>query len=266
MAKWLPFVKSGPTVAVVRLNGMIAAAGRGNALNDAGLAPILERAFRRGKPKAVALVINSPGGSPVQSSLIAARIRRLARERNVRVYAFTEDVAASGGYWLACAADEIWVDAASIVGSIGVVSAGFGFSDFIARHGVERRVHTSGRSKSMLDPFRAEKPEDIARLNAWQEQIHDTFIDHVRSRRGTRLADDPDLFTGDIWIGDKAVELGLADGVGHVVPKMKEVFGDKVRLLPYGRRKGLLSRIGVALAADALGAVEERGLFARFGL
>lgn len=266
MVKWLPFLKSGPRVAVLRLNGMIAAAGRGAALNDAGTAQMIERAFRRGKPRAVALVINSPGGSPVQSSLIAARIRRLAEEKDVKVYAFTEDVAASGGYWLATAGDEIWVDPSSIVGSIGVVSAGFGFQDLIAKHGVERRVHTSGRSKSMLDPFRAEKPEDVDRLRGWQEEIHETFIAHVQARRGARLSDDPELFTGNIWIGRRAVEVGLADGIGHVVPKMKEVFGDKVRFLTYGRKRGLLSRIGARIAGDALGALHERSLYARFGL
>lgn len=266
MAKWLPLFKSGPKVAVIRLNGMIAAGNRGNALNDAGTAQMIEKAFRRGKPRAVVLVVNSPGGSPVQSSLIAARIRRLAKEKDVKVYAFTEDVAASGGYWLACAGDEIWVDPSSIVGSIGVVSAGFGFQDFIARHGVERRVHTSGRSKSMLDPFREEKPEDIERLKAWQEQIHETFISYVQDRRGSRLTDDPDLFTGNVWVGPKAVEVGLADGIGHAVPKMKEIFGDKVRFIPYGKKKGLFARVSMRLFDDAQTAVEERGLFARFGL
>ena len=266
MIRWNPFRKSAPKVAVLRLNGVIASGSRGNALNDAGLAPLVERAFKRGKPDAVALVINSPGGSPVQSSLIAARIRRLAAEKSVKVYAFTEDVAASGGYWLACAADEIWVDPSSVVGSIGVIYSSFGFHDLIAKHGVERRVHTSGRSKSMLDPFRPEKPEDIEKLKGWQEQIHETFIDYVRDRRGARLGEDPDLFTGNVWIGARAVEAGLADGVAHIVPKMKELFGDKVRFMVYGKKRGLLARFGVHLAEDALSAIEERGAFARFGL
>ncbi|WP_172299488.1 S49 family peptidase [Pseudoruegeria sp. HB172150] len=266
MRNWFPFLNSGPKVAVVRLTGMIASGNRGNALNDAGLAPMIERAFRKGKPDAVALVINSPGGSPVQSSLIAARIRRLAAEKNVKVYAFTEDVAASGGYWLACAADEIWIDPSSIVGSIGVVYSGFGFQDLIARYGVERRVHTAGKSKSMLDPFREEKPEDIEKLKGWQDQIHDSFIDYVKDRRGARLADEPDLFTGNVWIGEKAVDVGLADGVGHLVPKMKDVFGEKVRFIPYAKKKGLFSRLSGQVADNALGVMEERGLFARFGL
>ena len=166
MRRFIPFLKSPPLVAVVRLQGMIAAGGRAASLSDATLAPVIERAFRKGRPRAVALVINSPGGSPVQSSLIAARVRRLAADKKIPVHAFVEDLAASGGYWLATAADDIWLDPASLVGSIGVISAGFGFADLLTRHGIERRVHTAGASKSFMDPFRAEKPEDVARLQA----------------------------------------------------------------------------------------------------
>ena len=252
-------------MSVVRMQGVIASGGRGAALNDAGLAPLIERAFARGKPKAVALVINSPGGSPTQSSLIAARIRRLAKEKDIKVYAFVEDVAASGGYWLACAADEIWVDENSIVGSIGVISAGFGFQDLIARHGIERRVHTAGNSKSMLDPFRAEKPEDVARLKDLQEQIHESFIKHVRSRRGGRLADE-DLFTGEVWVGERAIEKGLVDGVGHIVPKMKEIFGKRTRFAVYRQRRPLFSRLGAQMVGGAVGELESRAEYARFGL
>ncbi len=266
MTRWLPFVKSGPTVAVLRLSGMIASGARFGALNDQGLAPLIERAFRRGKPDAVALILNSPGGSPVQSSLIAARIRRLAEEKELKVYAFVEDVAASGGYWLATAADEIWVDDSSIVGSIGVISASFGFQELIGRIGVERRVHTAGKSKSMLDPFRPEKPADVKKLIALQEQIHESFIGQVTSRRGERLSDGQQLFTGDIWVGQKAVDVGLADGVGHVVPKMKEIFGDKVRFRVYGQKKSLFQRLGAQAAGEATQMIEERGLFARYGL
>ena len=266
MKRWIPFLKPSPTVAVIRLNGMIASGGRQGNLNDAGLAPLIERAFRKGKPSAVALVINSPGGSPVQSSLIAARIRRLAEEKDIKVYAFVEDVAASGGYWLACAGDEIWVDESSIVGSIGVIYAGFGFQGLIEKHGVERRVHTAGTSKSMLDPFKAENPDDVAKLKSWQGQIHDAFIAHVKARRGARLAENDDLFTGEVWVGASSVETGLADGVGHVVPKMKEIFGDKVKFLAYGQKRGLFSRLGAKVADDTLGLIEERGMFARFGL
>jgi len=262
----IPFLKKPPTVAVIRLSGTIAASARGAALNDTGLALLIERAFRKGKPAAVALLINSPGGSPVQSSLIAARIRRLAREKDIKVYAFIEDVAASGGYWLACAADEIWVDVSSIVGSIGVIYASFGFQDLIGKYGIERRVHTAGKSKSMLDPFRAEKPADIKKLKGWQEQIHGAFIDHVTSARGSRLQADDDLFTGDVWIGRSSVERGLADGVGHLVPKMKEIFGDKVRFRPYGPKRGLFQRLGARFADDMIAVAEERAGFARFGL
>jgi len=253
-------------VSVLRLQGVIAAQGRGAALNDAGLAGLIEKAFVKGKPVAVALEINSPGGSPAQSSLIAARIRRLAEAKGVRVYAFVEDVAASGGYYIASAADEIWVDRHSIVGSIGVISAGFGFDQFISRHGIERRVHTAGKSKSLLDPFRPEKPEDVVRLKKLQEQIHAGFIDHVKARRVAKLATDTDLFNGDIWVGEGALATGLIDGVGHLVPKMKEIFGDKVVLRPYRRRRPFWSRLGARLAGDAIAEIEDRAGFARFGL
>lgn len=265
MQRWIPFLKTAPRVAVIRLQGVIASGSRGQ-LNDASLAPTIEKAFRRGKPDAVALVINSPGGSPVQSSLIAARIRRLAGEREVEVFAFVEDVAASGGYWLAAAGDQIFVDENSIVGSIGVISASFGFQEFMARHGVERRVHTAGKSKSMLDPFQPEKPADVKRLKALQEDIHANFITHVQNRRGERLASDKELFTGDIWIGRGAIAVGLADQVGHVVPEMKARFGDKVKFSLYGPRRNLAQRFGIRLAEDALSAIEERADFARFGL
>lgn len=266
MSRWNPFKASPPTVAVIRLNGAISAGGRVGGLNDAGLASMLQKAFSRGKPKAVALIVNSPGGSPAQSSLIAARIRRLADEKKVKVHAFVEDVAASGGYWLATAADEIWVDRNSIVGSIGVISASFGFHDLIGRYGVERRVYTAGKSKSMLDPFRPEQAEDVARLRDLQDQIHEAFIEQVKSGRGDRLSPDADLFTGDIWVGARAVEVGLADGVAHAVPKMKELFGDKTRFRSYGQRKSLFQRLGASLMGEAAGMIEERGLYARYEL
>jgi signal peptide peptidase SppA len=253
-----------PRVSVIRLAGSIGTGGA-RALTDAGLAPLIEAAFR-GHPAAVALEINSPGGSAVQSSLIAARIRRLAEEKRVPVLAFVEDVAASGGYWLASAADEIWCDAGSMLGSIGVISAGFGFQDLIAKVGVERRVHTAGRSKALLDPFRPERPEDVARLDRWLGQLHEVFIAQVRARRGPRLADDPDLFTGEIWIGRHAVEKGLADGIGHLVPTLKARFGDKVRLRRLVPRRPVLARLGFSVAEEAFGALEERAAFARFGL
>lgn len=265
MRHLLPFVKSPPRVAVVRLSGMIASGGRG-ALNDVGTAQMLERAFRRGKPAAVALVINSPGGSPVQSSLIGARVRRLANETGLPVTAFVEDVAASGGYWIAAAADDIIVDPGSIVGSIGVISASFGAHKFIARQGIERRLYTAGRSKSMLDPFSPEKDEDVARLRGLLDELHTVFKDHVTARRGTKLPEGTDLFTGEVWIGDSAVRTGLADAVGHLVPVMKDRYGDKVRFLRYGPRRGLLERFGAAVLDDALTRIEERALYARYGL
>lgn len=266
MKRWIPFVKSRPVVAVIRLNGVIAAGGRGSALNDIGLASMIERAFRKGKPVAIALSINSPGGSPVQSSLIAARIRRLAGEKDLPVIAFVEDVAASGGYWLATAADEIWVDPSSILGSIGVVSSNFGFHELMGRHGVERRVHTAGKSKSMLDPFQPEKPADVKRLGAILGQMHNTFIDQVKSRRAGKLLDDKSLFTGEFWIGQTAVELGLADGIGHLVPKMKERFGEKVRLVPYSQKRPFLKMFGAQMVSDAIYGLDEKAHFARYGL
>ncbi len=258
-------MKSAPRVAVVRLSGVIATGSRGR-LNDAGLAPVIEKAFAKGKPQAVALLINSPGGSPVQSSLIAARIRRLAAEKDIPVTAFVEDVAASGGYWLATAADEIIVDESSIVGSIGVISASFGFSELIKKHGVERRVHTAGKSKSWLDPFQPERPADVKRLKALQEQIHTNFKEQVTSRRAGKLSEAQDLFTGDVWVGAQAIDVGLADKIGHLVPIMKERYGDKVQFSVFGAKRGLLARLGVQAVEDALGQIEERAQFSRFGL
>ncbi|WP_116132500.1 S49 family peptidase [Tropicimonas sp. IMCC34043] len=264
MKHFLPFLPKPPVVSVVRLSGMIAQGARG--LNDSGTADMIERAFRRSKPVAVALVINSPGGSPAQSSLIAARIRRLADEKRIPVTAFVEDLAASGGYWLACAADDIVVDENSLVGSIGVISASFGLQDLIAKVGVERRVHAAGESKSFLDPFRPERPEDVARLTALQEQIHQNFIAHVKTRRGDRLDQARALFTGEVWVGDRAIEAGLADAVGHLVPVMKQRHGDKVRFAVYGPRRGLLRRFGIEAVAGLSAELEERALWARHGL
>ncbi|XDA97363.1 S49 family peptidase [Sulfitobacter sp. LCG007] len=265
MKRWIPFLNNGPVVAVVRMSGMISASGRG-ALNDAALAPVLEKAFSRGKPAAVALLINSPGGSPVQSSLIGARIRRLAAEKNVPVIAFVEDVAASGGYWLAAAADEIYADESSVIGSIGVISSSFGAHEFISRHGIERRVHTAGKSKSMLDPFRPENPEDVARLKTLLEGIHENFKAHVTRRRMGKLTGDRDLFTGEIWLAAGAAELGLIDGVGHLRPMMKERFGDKVRFRTHGIKRPWLSRFGMQMIDQAVQGIEERAAYARFGL
>ncbi|MQP63895.1 S49 family peptidase [Niveispirillum sp. SYP-B3756] len=267
-----------PIVAAIRLSGVIAAssvARRGLSLE--ALAEPIERAFALPDVSAVALIINSPGGSPVQSALIAGRIRQLSAEKSVPVLAFVEDVAASGGYWLACAADEIVADPASIVGSIGVISAGFGFQQAIARLGVERRVYTSGTSKSMLDPFQPEKPEDVAHLKGLQEEVHDGFRQWVRARRGARLAgqDEASLFSGAFWSGARAKELGLVDRLGDMRSTLRERFGEKVRIqvvnptrrAGLGRFIGLDSRVLSADLADGLiDAAEQRSIYARFGL
>ncbi|EBA04315.1 peptidase S49 [Rhodobacterales bacterium HTCC2150] len=264
MKRFVPFMKSTPLVAVIRLSGVIST-GRGG-LNDQTLAPMIERAFAKGKPKAVALVINSPGGSPVQSSLISARIRRLSEEKEIPVYAFVEDVAASGGYWLACAADQIFVDATSIIGSIGVISASFGFDKVMANYGVERRIHTAGKSKSFMDPFSPQKAADVKRIKSLQEPIHQAFINHVQTRRGTRLDENAEMFGGEIWVGQQALDVGIADGIAHVSPKMKELFGDKTRFRTYGPKKSALSRFGLSLVDETLLGIEERNLRAGFGL
>ncbi|MBP7000790.1 S49 family peptidase [Amaricoccus sp.] len=254
-------------VAVLRLEGAIGAGQRlgAPALSDAAVAPLIDAAFSRGRPLAVALSINSPGGSPAQSSLIAARIRRAADEKRIPVHAFVEDVAASGGYWLATAADRIHVDPNSILGSIGVISASFGFQDLIARHGVERRLHTAGADKSLLDPFRPERPEDVERLKRLQAVIHGNFIEQVKARRGDRLKGD-DLFSGDIWIGADAVEVGLADEVGHLAPTMRRLYGEDFRFRVVAPRRPLIRRLGLPGVAEALGGLEDRALWARFGL
>ena len=266
--------RRGPVVPVVRLSGVIASSGL---LGNRGLsiettAPLLKRAFDMRGAKAVALVINSPGGSPVQSALIGQRIRLLADEKGLKVIAFVEDVAASGGYWLACAADEIVVDPHSIVGSIGVISSGFGFQDLIARIGVERRVHTSGERKAMLDPFRPENAEDVERLHRLQAEIHDGFKDWVRQRRAGKLkGEDSLLFSGEFWTGRRGLELGLVDGLGELRALLQARYGAKVHLPVIGPRRRLLSRFGLGMTLDGVGpatlaALEDRLHWQRFGL
>lgn len=284
---WLPFGRR-PTVAVLRLAGVIGGMPgplplRG-AMSLQGLAGQIERAFGLKHLSAVALLVNSPGGSPVQSALIARRIRDLARERDLPVLTFVEDIAASGGYWLACAGDEIFADASSIVGSIGVVSAGFGFPELLSKLGVERRVHTSGLRKAMLDPFRPEREDELALLAALQQDIHESFKAQVRDRRGRRLkSDEATLFSGEVWSGRRAVELGLVDGLGDMRTVMRQRFGDKVRLVPIGGRRGWLARQlrpGMAWspgwdgagmgdrdwAGELIAALEARALWSRYGL
>jgi len=267
-------------VPVVRLAGAIGDFGRfSNGLSLARVAGSLEKAFSIRKAPAVALAINSPGGSPVQSALIAQRIRNLAVEKDKKVLGFVEDVGGSGGYWLACAADEIFADSASIVGSIGVISAGFGFKDAIEKLGVERRLYTSGERKSLLDPFQDQKPEDIEKLRDVQGRIHEEFKVYVRERRGSRLnAEESQIFNGSFWTGREALDLGIIDGIGHMRPILRQRFGDRVRLRPVAPPRGLfrgrlrfegdsfLSPPGGDWAGSLLATVEERLLWQRFGL
>ncbi|WP_439609938.1 S49 family peptidase [Reyranella sp.] len=270
--------RRGSVVPVVRLSGVIANGGLlgGRSLSIESVAPLLRRAFETRGARAVALALNSPGGSPVQSALIAQRIRLHAREKGLPVIAFVEDVAASGGYWLACAADEIIADPSSIVGSIGVISSGFGFQDLMTRIGVERRVHTSGENKSMLDPFRPEQPEDVVRLKRLQAEIHDGFKDWVRERRGRLLkGDENTLFSGEFWTARSGIDLGLVDGFGELRATLQQRYGDKVRLPVIGPRRRLLSRFGLQgglgggidmIGPATLAALEERAHWQRFGL
>ena len=236
------FRKSRPVVPVIRLQGVIAASsGMRRGLSMAGMATVIDRAFEQKGAKAVALLINSPGGSPVQSALIFDRIRHLSKTKDVPVISFVEDVAASGGYWLACAGDEIIVNPASVVGSIGVVSAGFGFDQAIEKIGVSRRVYTSGARKGMLDPFSPESPDDVSHLKSLQADIHQQFIDMVKRRRGSKLTgDDADLFSGAFWTGTKAISLGLADREGELRAALESRFGDKVDIRLIQPKRSLL--------------------------
>ncbi len=266
-----------PVVAVIRLAGVIGAPGPLRmGLTLSSLASQIDRAFKLPRLKAVALSVNSPGGAPVQSALICRRIRALAEEKKIPVVAFAEDVAASGGYWLACAADEIFADENSIIGSIGVISSGFGFQDLLQRVGVERRLHTAGEKKSMLDPFLAEDPKDVERLKGLQKEIHESFKAQVRERRGERLkGGDKVLFSGEFWTGRKALDLGLIDGLGDLRGVLRERYGEKLRLKqvdgarPWWRRRlpvGSAPPAPQNWAAGLLGAVEERTLWSRYGL
>lgn len=259
-----------PRVNVLRLEGVIGTPGRfQKGISIEGMEEAIEEAFEGKRLKAVALVVNSPGGSPAQSALVHDRIRALADEKNIPVFAFVEDAAASSGYWIACAAEEIYAQPSSIIGSIGVVSSGFGFVEAIAKLGIERRVHTTGKNKAILDPFQPEKEEDIARLKAIHADLHRIFIEHVEARRGVRLNDiDGDLFTGAFWVGEEARRRGLIDGIGDVRRVMRERFGENVKLRPIKSGGGLLSRIGIGsrMANAIFTEAETRAFWARFGL
>jgi signal peptide peptidase SppA len=270
------------TIPVIRLHGTIMSGGsqlRPN-LSLASTAGVIEKAFAYPDAPAVAISINSPGGSPVQSRLIYKRIRDLAAERKKKVLVFVEDVAASGGYMIAVAGDEIIADPSSIVGSIGVVSASFGFPEMMKKIGVERRVHTAGQNKAVLDPFKPEKKEDVERLKALQLEVHATFIDLVKQRRGSKLADDPELFTGLFWTGKRGLALGLVDALGDMRSVLKDRYGAKTRLKLITPPRGLFGRrlsmfgigaatpetVALAGAEGLLDAAENRATWARFGL
>ena len=276
-----PFSKS-IVIPVLRFSGAIGMSSPlrpGLSLN--AVAGQIEKAFGMAKAPAVVIQLNSPGGSPVQSSLIFKRVRQLADEKKKRVYVFCEDVAASGGYYLAIAGDEIYADASSIIGSIGVISSGFGFEKAIEKLGIERRVYTAGLNKGSLDPFLPEKADDIERLKALQRDVHDVFIGVVKDRRAAKLkGPDSELFSGAFWSGPKAEEFGLIDGISDMRSKMHDIYGEKVQLRvisgPSGGLLGRLRRIPSSVAAissldysladDALSTLEARNLWARYGL
>ena len=279
------FFNRGPIVPVLRFTGaigMVTPLRPGLAL--ASVAGAIEKAFTASKLPSVAVAVNSPGGSPVQSHLIFSRIRQLAAEKDKRVYVFCEDIAASGGYFLALAGDEIYADPSSIVGSIGVISASFGLDKFIQRFGIERRVHAAGKDKGALDPFQPERPEDVARLEALQRDVHEIFIGIVKARRAGKLkGPEAEMFSGTFWSARRALEYGLIDGISDLRSKMRALHGDNVRLKAVPMTpSGLLTRLrrlpGLAeygsekfafpasLADDVLSAVEARALWSRFGL
>nr|WP_314087186.1 S49 family peptidase [uncultured Shinella sp.] len=277
------FRKEGVAIPVVRLHGAIMAGGSQfrPALNLATASAALEKAFSYKDAPAVAISINSPGGSPVQSRLIFQRIRDLAEEKRKRVFVFVEDVAASGGYMIALAGDEIFADPTSIVGSIGVVSGGFGFPEMLKKIGVERRVYTAGTNKAILDPFQPEKEHEIDYLKSLQLEIHQVFIDMVKTRRAGKLADNQDLFSGLFWTGVRGLSLGLIDGLGDMRSELKRRYGEKTRLELVSAPKGLFGRkapgveglsgdvagrIGSAGVAAVADLAEEKALWGRFGL
>ncbi len=271
-------IKRPPVITVLRLEGVISSQSaplRGSVINMHLFEETLEQAFKPRRLVAVALQINSPGGSPVQSAMICRRIRALAAERGVPVFAFAEDVAASGGYMLALAADEIYADASSLIGSIGVITATFGFAGLLEKLGIERRLYTEGERKSLLDPFSPEREEDVARLKNIQKTLHEQFKSLVKERRGERLPTRRyrSVFNGDVFTAAKALDHGLIDGIGDLRTVLRERFGKDVDFRPLGRRRGWLQRRFGLQGADEghwtekmLFAAENRSLWARFGL
>lgn len=268
--------KAKPKIAVLRMAGVIAdSTVKRGGISYARFEKLIEEAFDVHKLQALALIINSPGGSPSQSSLIGSQIRRLAEEKQIPVYAFVEDVAASGGYWIACAADEIYGQDSSIVGSIGVISGGFGFQKFIEKHDIERRIYTAGKEKSFLDPFSEEKPSDIKRLKALQSEIYQQFKDWVSERRSGKLdGADKDLFEGQFWVGSQAIDLGIIDGIGDYKTILKEKHGEDIKFKEFKAEKGLASvlspsaKIGLpaSWSDDLLETIENKTVWSRYGL
>lgn len=284
IAKLLPkrFQKEVTVIPVVRLKGMIADGGGRfqQTLSLASAAGPLQKAFSIKGAPAVAISINSPGGSPVQSRLIYRRIRDLAKQYDKKVFVFTEDVAASGGYFIAVAGDEIIADPSSIIGSIGVISASFGFVEALEKLGIERRVYTAGENKSTLDPYKPARDEDIAHIKSLQLDIHEVFKDVVKERRADKLADNPDIFTGRFWAGGKALELGLVDHLGDMRSFLKARYGAKTEMKLISAQRGLFGRCSFGMNIDEamtsslshgaangmMNALEERGLWGRYGL
>ena len=256
----------------IRLSGIIGSVGRfRQGINFAGQQEIIDKAFSIKKALAIAISINSPGGSPVQSHLIYSYIKKLAKKNNKKVLVFAEDVAASGGYLIACAGDEIYANSSSIIGSIGVISASFGFQDAIKKIGVERRVYTAGKNKSTLDPFKKEKEEDIERLKKIQLELHSDFINVVKSSRGSKLIDTEknNTFTGEFWSGSTSLKLGLIDGIGNAEEILKEKFGEDVTIKKFEKPKSWLSKklsgAGESQIDNLLNILEEKSIWQRYG-
>jgi signal peptide peptidase SppA len=269
------FNRSRVVIPLVKLHGGITASRGGLCLANVGKS--LEKAFAKPDTKAVAISLNSPGGSPVQSALIHDRIRQLAAKNDTKVLIFIEDVAASGGYWLATAGDEIFANASSIVGSIGVVSAGFGFDKVIEKIGIDRRIYTQGKNKVILDAFQPEKKSDVDRLKSLHGEIHQEFIDQVKNRRGDKLdLGNPDLFTGAFWTGNVAKQMGLVDNLGNMYDVLQEKFGPEVEVKLFARQAGLLAKLGLphagthtlsqGLGEELIETLETRALWQRYGL
>ena len=267
------FFKKKIIIPHIRLTGVIGSAGRfRQGIDFSGQQEIIKKAFSFKKAKNIAISINSPGGSPVQSHLIHNYIRQLAKKSNKKVIVFAEDVAASGGYLIACAGDEIYANSSSIVGSIGVISASFGFQDAIKKIGIQRRVYTAGKNKSTLDPFKEEKDEDIQRIKKLQLELHSDFINVVKKSRGSKLKDPEknNIFTGEFWTGKTALKIGLIDGIGNADQVLKEKFGEKVVIKNFEKRKGFLAKKLSSSISDPIekiiNSLEEKSMWQKFGL